>query len=125
MDDGTMRLARVHGPGDVRLDEVAVPRAAAGEVVVRVAACGICGSDLGYIAQGGLGWSRCANLCLSAMNLPARSSPSARVCRAFTPACDVLVVPDIDESLDEEGAKRRFWRAFRTLGRWHDDLPPY
>ncbi len=45
--------------------------------------------------------------------------------QAFTPACDALFVPELDEALDEEGAKRRFWRAFRTLGRWHDDLPPY
>ncbi len=45
--------------------------------------------------------------------------------QAFTPACDALFVPELDDSLDEEGAKRRFWRAFRTLGRWHDDLPPY
>jgi uracil-DNA glycosylase len=45
--------------------------------------------------------------------------------QAFTPACDVLFTPEIDDALDEEGAKRRFWRAFRTLGRWHDDLPPY
>jgi len=45
--------------------------------------------------------------------------------QAFTPACDALFVPEIDDALDEEGAKRRFWRAFRTLGRWHDDLPPY
>lgn len=52
---GEMRLARVHGPGDVRLDTVPVPVAGAGEVVVQVRACGVCGSDLGYIAQGGLG----------------------------------------------------------------------
>lgn len=45
--------------------------------------------------------------------------------QAYTPACDALFVPELDEALDEEGAKRRFWRAFRTLGRWHDDLPPY
>ncbi|MDQ5895100.1 MAG: uracil-DNA glycosylase, partial [Actinomycetota bacterium] len=45
--------------------------------------------------------------------------------QAFTPACDALFVPDIDGALDEESAKRRFWRAFRNLGRWHDDLPPY
>ncbi|MCO5316328.1 MAG: uracil-DNA glycosylase [Solirubrobacterales bacterium] len=45
--------------------------------------------------------------------------------QAFTPACDALFVPEIDDSLDEETAKRRFWRAFRELGRWHDDLPPY
>jgi len=45
--------------------------------------------------------------------------------QAFTPSCDLLFVPDIDDALDEEGAKHRFWRAFRTLGRWYDDLPPY
>lgn len=55
MEGATMRLARIHGPGDVRLDEVGLPSPGEGEVVVRVAACGICGSDLGYIAQGGLG----------------------------------------------------------------------
>lgn len=51
----TMRLARVHGPGDVRVDSVAAPHPRPGEAIVRVAACGICGSDLGYIAQGSLG----------------------------------------------------------------------
>lgn len=51
----TMRLARVHGPGDVRVDAVPIPVCGPGEAIVRVAACGVCGSDLGYIAQGGLG----------------------------------------------------------------------
>jgi uracil-DNA glycosylase len=45
--------------------------------------------------------------------------------QAFTPTIDALVVPDIDECLDEEGAKQRFWRAFRMLGQWYEDLPPY
>ena len=45
--------------------------------------------------------------------------------QAFTPTVDALYVPDIDASLDEEGAKQRFWRAFRTLGEWYEDLPPY
>jgi hypothetical protein len=45
--------------------------------------------------------------------------------QAFSPTIDALHVPDIDASLDEEGAKQRFWRAFRMLGRWYDDLPPY
>jgi uracil-DNA glycosylase len=45
--------------------------------------------------------------------------------QAFTPTIDALVVPDIDDSLDEEGAKQRFWRAFRMLGAWYEDLPPY
>jgi hypothetical protein len=34
-------------------------------------------------------------------------------------------VPNIDDSLDEEGAKREFWTAFRVLGQWWQDLPPY
>lgn len=55
MQPATMPLARVHGPGDVRLDDVPVPACGPGDVLVRVGACGICGSDLGYIAQGGLG----------------------------------------------------------------------
>lgn len=45
--------------------------------------------------------------------------------QAFTPTIDALYVPDIDVSLDEEGAKQRFWRAFRMLGKWYEDLPPY
>jgi uracil-DNA glycosylase family 4 len=45
--------------------------------------------------------------------------------QAFTPTIDALYVPDIDSSLDEEGAKQRFWRAFRMLGDWFDELPPY
>lgn len=45
--------------------------------------------------------------------------------QAFTPTVDALYTPDIDDSLDEEGAKLRFWRAFKTLGVWYDDLPPY
>lgn len=49
----TMQLVRVHGPNDVRLDDVAVPEPGPNDVLVRVEACGICGSDLGYIALGG------------------------------------------------------------------------
>jgi len=43
----------------------------------------------------------------------------------LTPACDVLYVPDIDRSLDDEALKRDFWRAFRSLGDWYEDFPPY
>jgi uracil-DNA glycosylase len=47
------------------------------------------------------------------------------VVQQLTPSCDALVVPNIDESLDEEAAKREFWAAFRVLGDWYADLPPY
>lgn len=43
----------------------------------------------------------------------------------LTPTIEVLVTPDIDESLDEESSKRRFWKAFQELGRWYSALPPY
>ncbi len=50
-----MQIATIHGPNDVRLDEVAEPEPGRDDVLIRVAACGICGSDLGYVAAGGLG----------------------------------------------------------------------
>ena len=43
----------------------------------------------------------------------------------LTPSIEGLVVPNIDEALDEESAKRAFWSAFRVLGEWYADLPPY
>lgn len=45
--------------------------------------------------------------------------------QSLTPSIDALYVPNIDESLDEETAKREFWRAFRKLGDWYADLPPW
>jgi threonine dehydrogenase-like Zn-dependent dehydrogenase len=50
-----MQQVRIHGPGDVRLDEVPAPEPGPRDVVVRVAACGICGSDVGYVKLGGVG----------------------------------------------------------------------
>ena len=35
------------------------------------------------------------------------------------------MTPDIDASLDEQGAKTRFWNAFKALGAWWSELPPY
>ena len=43
----------------------------------------------------------------------------------FTPSIEALFVPNIADSLDEEAAKRAFWSAFRVLGQWWADLPPY
>lgn len=45
--------------------------------------------------------------------------------QAITPTMDVIFTPEIDSSLDSESAKREFWRAFRVLGDWYSDLPPY
>jgi uracil-DNA glycosylase family 4 len=43
----------------------------------------------------------------------------------FTPTIEALVVPDIDLSLDEQPAKTRFWNAFKPVGPWWAELPPY
>ena len=48
----TMRAAVYHGVQDVRVEEVPVPRIGAGEVLLRVEACGICGTDLKKIHTG-------------------------------------------------------------------------
>src|SRR5215207_7467326 len=45
--------------------------------------------------------------------------------QALTPSIEALYVPDIDSALDEESAKRAFWTAFRKLGDWYADFPPY
>lgn len=50
----SMRMVRVHGRGAVSLDEVASPEIGPRDVLVRVACCGLCGSDLGYIESGGV-----------------------------------------------------------------------
>jgi uracil-DNA glycosylase len=61
------------------------------------------------------------------LELPLRRDllPAHGKLQPFTPSIEALYVPNIDESLDEEGAKREFWAAFRVLGQWWADLPPY
>jgi len=43
----------------------------------------------------------------------------------LTPTIEVLVTPDVDASLDEAPAKRAFWNAFKAIGPWWSELPPY
>ena len=51
--------------------------------------------------------------------------PSAGEIQELTPSINALYTPNIDEALDEEHAKREFWKAFRVLGDWYADFPPY
>ena len=41
-----MQAAVYHGPRDIRVEEIPTPTIAEDEVLLRVRACGICGSDL-------------------------------------------------------------------------------
>ena len=49
-----MKRLNIHGVGDVRLDPYERPEAGPKDVVVKMRACGICGSDLSYIKVGGM-----------------------------------------------------------------------
>lgn len=55
--DGTMRAAVLNEPGDLELRTVPIPEPESGEVLVRVRACGVCGSDIeirdhGWLQEG-------------------------------------------------------------------------
>jgi len=49
------RLCRLHGQKDIRIETAQVTPPRAGEVLVQIAAGGICGSDLHYYQDGGFG----------------------------------------------------------------------
>ncbi|MGI8421606.1 MAG: uracil-DNA glycosylase family protein [Gaiellaceae bacterium] len=51
--------------------------------------------------------------------------PAPGELRRFTPTVEALFTPDIDASLDEQPAKTAFWNAFKALGPWWAELPPY
>jgi L-iditol 2-dehydrogenase len=53
--NGENRAAVLHGPGDVRVEHRAVPEPGAREVLVEVAAVGVCGSDVHYYEHGRIG----------------------------------------------------------------------
>src|SRR5689334_5815667 len=50
--ESTMKVAVIHGPGDLRLDEAERPDVGAGDVMIKVAAAGICGTDLHFRSMG-------------------------------------------------------------------------
>lgn len=43
----------------------------------------------------------------------------------WSPTCQALLCPDVDESLTSPAAKQEFWDAFRAIGPWYDERPPY
>ena len=50
-----MDVFRLHGVGDMRLHSEPIPHPAAAEVLLRVTAVGICGSDLHWLEEPGIG----------------------------------------------------------------------
>jgi uracil-DNA glycosylase family 4 len=68
-----------------------------------------------------------ARTCLNAVGFPLSDEVEDRPgeIQRFTPTIDALVTPDVDDSLDEQETKRAFWEAFKALGPWWAELPPY
>ena len=56
---------------------------------------------------------------------PARRRASPASSRRYTPTIEAIVTPDIDAALDDQAAKTAFWNAFKALGPWWAQLPPY
>jgi L-iditol 2-dehydrogenase len=50
-----VKTARLHGPGDIRVADEPVPVPGSGDVMVRVSAVGICGSDLHWYEESSIG----------------------------------------------------------------------
>jgi L-iditol 2-dehydrogenase len=55
-----MKAARLHGVRDIRVHDEARPGPGGGEALVRVEAIGLCGSDLHFYEEGGIGGIRIA-----------------------------------------------------------------
>jgi L-iditol 2-dehydrogenase len=53
-----MTVARLHGVRDIRTHTEAIPATAAGEELVRITAVGLCGSDLHWFTEAGIGDAR-------------------------------------------------------------------
>jgi len=53
-----MKSLRLHNPGDLRLHEEPIPVPGEGEKLLRVTAVGICGSDLHWFSEAGIGDAR-------------------------------------------------------------------
>lgn len=87
----TMQALRWHGPRDLRLEEVPVPRPGPGEILIKVDRVGLCGSDLEEYREGPVA-------------IPAGAAPltlghevigTVVSSRNGLPAVDTRVVPDV------------------------------
>jgi uracil-DNA glycosylase family 4 len=64
---------------------------------------------------------------LNELELPlaAQLEPVPGEVQSLTSSIEAIYVPDIDASLDDQNLKQEFWGAFKAVGDWYADLPPY
>ncbi|MCW2925097.1 MAG: Uracil-DNA glycosylase-like protein [Thermoleophilia bacterium] len=64
---------------------------------------------------------------VNALEVPdaSRLEPRAGDVQRWTHACEAVFCPDIDDSLDRPASKQAFWRAFRAVGEWYAEKPPF
>ncbi len=64
---------------------------------------------------------------LNALDFPLaeKLEPSLGTLQRFSPTIEVLYCPDVDASLDEQAAKKAFWKSFKLIGPWWAEQPPY
>ncbi len=74
-----MKVARLHGVNDLRLSDEPVPVPGAGEQLLQVSRVGICGSDLHWFAQQGIGDARLTRPLVLGHEFSARTASGERV----------------------------------------------
>lgn len=114
---------RVHGLGDLRRDTVPMPTPGDADVLVRIHACGICGSDLGYIAKGGLSGPTGTPLPLG-HEFAGTLEIVGSVVRDLMPGMRVTINPD-DDGIGGGGPEGGFseWVLVRNARRGENVLP--
>lgn len=114
-----MKTLRLHGPGDLRIQEEPIPAPGVGEILLRVTSVGVCGSDLHWFSEAGIGDDRLVKPLILGHEFSAVSENGERV--AVDPAipcghCEYCIRgdPNFCENLyfagqgDEDGALREW-----------------
>jgi len=79
-----MKAIRLHGEGDLRLSEESIPAPTRDEVLIRVTAVGLCGSDLHWFNEGAIGDARLSRPLVLGHEFAGTTTDGARV--AIDPA---------------------------------------
>jgi L-iditol 2-dehydrogenase len=90
-----MRVARLHGARDLRLEEVPRPVVQAGQVLLKVACVGVCGSDVHYYLHGRIGTQIARTPIILGHEFSARVAAIGPGVEGLTPEQLVAVEPGI------------------------------